>query len=176
MDTNTIVLLAAIAAFIIALLLILGSRPSGGAYVVENSEEVDGERTLCANNIVAVIRYQLGALCNGETDYQSSPDGRRSYLIVSTIEGRFITQIDWLTNRAYFNYTFHTETESGALNYKLPIRHNVVDEVKLATFVRQVAELEQKYVERRLLDSPQFQAFAKAMLAQKQEKPEESNE
>lgn len=153
----------------IVLLLLLWTlrHPVGqqGTYVMEATEEVDGERTLIANTVIAVLRYAFKDLHIDEPVAATSPDGRRSYFRIVTPEGHVIIQFDWSRDKLRLFHAYHSDEESGMLHSTLKIRNGLVDEVKLADFGHQVADLELKMIEHKLLHSDSFKNLVLQTLA-----------
>ena len=129
----------------------------GATYVMESTDEVDGERTLLVNTVLSVLQYNFQKLRVQAPECTTSPDGHRSYISIVTLEGHVTLQFDWLRSKVYCFYSYHSDDLSGTVSLKLKIRHNVVDEIKLAEFCKQVISTEMKIIENAITNSEEFQ-------------------
>lgn len=129
---------------------------NGVAYVMEPTDEVDGERTLLVNMVLAVLQYNLQKLHVQAPEATTSPDGYRSYINIVTLEGHVMLQFDWLHSKVYCFYSYHDNDVNGTISLKLKIRHNVVDEIKLSEFCKKVVETEMQIIENVITNSEDF--------------------
>lgn len=143
---------------LLALIAIWRVHKAGGGstYVMETTEQVDGERTLLVGNVLAVFQYNLQKLSTSAPEAATSPDGQRSYININTVEGHIMLQFDWARSCLRLYYNYHTDDSSGYIREKLKIKHNAVDEIKLATFCHKIVDNEIKIIEERILHSDTF--------------------
>lgn len=130
---------------------------NGVAYVMEQTDEVDGERTLLVNTVLTVLQRNLEKLHVQTPEATTSPDGHRSYINIVTLEGHVMLQFDWLHSKVYCFHSYHGHDVDGTISLKLKIRHNAVDEIKLSAFCKQVVETEMKIIENVITNSEEFQ-------------------
>ena len=134
-------------------------------YTVESTDEVDGERSMLANSVLAVFRYELQNLHVKEVTSTTSPDRQRSYFRVATPNGYVMVQFDWDRGRVHCTHTMHSELGGCTQTLNLRVRHNLVDEVKLGQFADKIEKAESALVKLQVQSSDEYQELiARAMI------------